>query len=155
MQIRTSTVIAASAECVWPLLCDSKMQGSLPCVFRLGVPQPLECRLVEGQGGVGASRQCISRQGVVNQRIVHWQPPLSLKFEMVDSNLYFRRCVRYICEEFCLQPLDGGQTVLTRTTTIKAEGFAAVLKELLLCLGLKVVHLYVFKNWRRLARGLA
>jgi len=124
-------------------------------VFRLGVPQPLECRLVEGQGGEGARRQCISHQGVVNQRIVHWQPPLSLKFEMVDSSLYFRRCVSFIREEFALQPLDGGLTGLTRITTIKAAGFAAPFKELVLCLGLKVVHLYVFKNWRRLASGLA
>jgi hypothetical protein len=51
-------------------------------------------------------------------------------------------------EEFQLIPCPRG-TRLTRTTTIQASGMLRTLKEIGFCIGLKRVHLYVFKNWRR------
>lgn len=149
MRVRTSIVIDRPAAAVWPLLCSSKMNPRIPCVFRLGIPKPVECRLPDGPGGVGARRQCISHTGTVQQRITHWQEPEILRFEMEDSNLYFRPCVTAMKEEFVLEPVNGESTRLTRTTEIQASGIASSLKALMMCAGIKCVHRYVFKNWSR------
>lgn len=153
MRLQTSVIIRQPAEKIWPLLCSSKMDGALCCPFRLGVPKPVECRLPAGQGGVGAERQCISTQGVIRQRITEWSPPNRLRFEMEDTNLYFRPCVSAIVEEFTLTEINGG-TRLTRTTRVTVTGRMIPIKSLALGIGLKFVHLYVFRNWRRLSAGV-
>ena len=149
MRVRTSVTINKPPAEVWPLLCSSKMDPRIPCYFRLGIPKPLECRLPSGVGGVGAERQCISDRGVVHQRITCWEEGRVLRFQMEDTNIYFRKCVTGIFEEFVLEPVGDGQTVVTRTTRISVSGFGGFFKALVMCSGLKCVHLYVFKNWAR------
>ncbi len=148
MRVRTSTVIRRTPEDLWPLLCDSRMDARRSCLFRLGVPKPVECRLPEGAGGEGSRRQCVSDRGVVHQRITCWDAPWRLKFSMEDTNLYFRPCVAEMHEEFVLEALGREETRITRTTKLRARGRCAVLKEWLLWPGLKAVHRYVFGNWR-------
>lgn len=150
-RIRTSVVIDRPAEAIWPLLCSSKMDPGTPCAFRFGIPKPVECRLPEGEGGVGRERQCISNQGVIHQRITRWDEPRCLQFEMVDTTLYFRPCVTSIREEFTLEDAGLDRTRLTRTTTLEITGIARWFKALAMHAGLKCVHHYVFRNWRRLA----
>ena len=150
MRVITSVVLPGSVEDVWPLLCCSKMDPKIPCHFRLGIPKPVECKLPEGEGGVGQRRQCVSNIGQINQRITHWDPPRKLQFEMEDTTLYFRPCVTSIVEEFELVPHANGSTQITRSTTIKIKGFGAWLKGLIMCVGMKFVHRYVFHNWARL-----
>ena len=116
MRVRTSTTINKPPSAVWPLLCSSKMDTSIPCFFRLGIPKPVECRLPDGVGGVGTRRQCVSDRGVVHQRITHWQEEQLLRFQMEDTTLYFRPCVTAIHEEFVLEPQGSKGTRLTRTT---------------------------------------
>ena len=71
MRVRTSIVIQRPPAEVWPLLCSSKMDPRIPCLFRLGIPKPVECRLPDGAGGVGQRRECVSDRGVIRQRITH------------------------------------------------------------------------------------
>ncbi len=151
MRIRTTAILPAPPAAIWPLLCASKMDPAIPCVFRLGIPKPVECRLPDGQGGVGAERQCVSRRGVVRQRITHWQEPALLRFRMEDTTLYFRPCVTALEEEFALEPTAGRRTRITRTTRLATTGCGAFAKALIMGAGLKCVHRYVFKNWARLA----
>ncbi len=150
MRVIASAVLPKPPEEVWPLLCSSHMDPKIPCMFRLGIPEPVECRLPDGNGAVGERRQCISDRGMINQRITHWESPKLLRFEMEDTTLYFRPCVTSITEEFVLSPGSRSTTHITRTTTIQVTGLAQGLKGLVICIGLKFVHRYVFKNWSRL-----
>ena len=125
------------------------MDRRIPCAFRLGIPKPVECKLPDGNGGVGARRQCISDRGVIQQRITHWQKDEILRFQMEDTNLYFRPCVTGIIEEFVLEPIGPRRTRLTRTTDIQVTGCCRHLKQWIMCVGMKSVHRYVFKNWAR------
>ena len=124
MRVRTSIIINKSPAVVWPLLCSSRMDPRIPCFFRLGIPKPVECRLPDGVGGIGARRQCVSDRGIVHQRITHWQEQKILRFQMEDTTLYFRPCVTAIVEEFTLEPVGSERTRLTRTTDIAVAGAA-------------------------------
>jgi hypothetical protein len=148
--VRTRRAFACPAGTVWPLLCDSKMDGSDRLLFRLGVPQPLECRLPHGEG-VGNERECISDQGVVHQRILTWIPETRLSFRMESNDLRSARLVDGIEETFDLQPISTGVAV-TRTTRVQVGPGVSVFRRLGLRIGLKQVHRYVFRNWQRLAR---
>lgn len=149
MRVRTSIVIQRPPDEVWPLLCSSKMDPRMPCLFRLGIPKPVECRLPDGVGGAGQRRECVSDRGVVRQRITHWEAPRLLRFRMEDTTLYFRPCVTGIEEEFLLEPLGAGATRLTRTTEIAIIGFCRWGKAIVMGVGMKFVHRYVFRNWKR------
>ena len=122
----------------------------VPGWFCLGLPQPKACELANGEGGVGLERRCTSDRGVVIQRITEWSPPTKLTFEMVNTDHTWSSSVDSLKEEFVLMD-KGGQTVVTRRTTIKAKGFLSLIKEIGFYAGLKRVHLYVFKNWRATA----
>lgn len=69
MKIISRATLPGSPEEIWPLLCSSKMEAGSACLFRLGLPRPVECRFPEGSGGVGKERQCVSNLGVIRQRI--------------------------------------------------------------------------------------
>jgi len=150
VRIRTSVIIPSSPEGLWPLLTDSQMTA--PGCFCLGLPRPVACELPETVGEVGAERRCVSDRGTVTQTITHWQPPQRLKFKMVSTNHSWGPCVEALEEDFALEA-NGGQTRITRTTRISARGGLRAFKEALFCIGLKRVHLYVFKNWRKQMAG--
>jgi hypothetical protein len=87
---------------------------------------------------------------VVHQRILEWSPPDHLSFRMERSGLAVERFVESIVETIDLVPTPGGVFV-TRTTTVGVRGRWPRLRALLLSIGLKDVHRYVFRNWQRLA----
>lgn len=145
MKIQTSMVISATPESIWPLLTNSSME--VPGCFCLGLPRPVSCELPDRVGGVGAERRCVSDRGVVIQRITRWEAPHRLQFEMVSTDHCWRLQVDSIREDFLIEPVTGG-TRITRTTTIIATKPFQRIKEWGFYLGLKRVHLYVFKNWR-------
>jgi hypothetical protein len=148
--VRTTRTFSHSAHIVWPLLCNSKMDRSSTVLFKLGVPQPIECLLPEGHGGVGSERECVSDQGVVHQRILVWVPEKKLSFRMEKSNLESAKSVTEIQDTFNLVPIDRGVRV-TRITEASVVGRYRSLKKIALFFALKHVHRYVFGNWQRLA----
>lgn len=148
MKIQTKAILPKPPHAVWPLLCNSHMDEHIPCLFRFGIPKPVECKLPPGEGGVGLARQCISDQGKMNQKITVWEKDKKLCFEMKDTDMYFGACVTSIKEQFELLPLENNQTQITRTTEFQVSGFLKIPKSLLIWIGLKNVHRYVFKNWK-------
>jgi uncharacterized protein YndB with AHSA1/START domain len=146
MKIQTTALINAAPERLWPLLTNSQMDA--PGCFCLGVPKPVACELPESQGHVGAQRRCISDRGTVTQEITQWDPPSRLNFRMIATDHQWGRCVESIEEQFVLEGVGKG-TRITRTTRLTAKGPFRLLKESLFYLGLKRVHFFVFKNWRR------
>lgn len=146
MKVTTSALLPAAPADVWPLLCGSTMNRDTPCLFRFGVPKPVECRLPAGAGAAGARRECISNQGRVQQRILRWEPPSLLTFEMVETDLFFSRYVSAIEERFDLHA-EGVKTRIVRTTRVSLQPGRSVVRALQLHVGLKQVHRYVFRNW--------
>ena len=147
MIVRTVHVSAKTRDEFWPLLCNARMDGAPSCWFRAGVPRPVQCRLPDQVGGVGARRECISDKGVIHQVILVWDPPHILSFRMEETTLYFRPCVPEIIDTFELTPIPTGGTRVIRTTQFAVTGRCRWAKTLAVSLGLKRVHRYVFRNW--------
>ncbi len=148
--VRTRRKFPVPASVVWPLLGNSKMDRSNSLLFRLGVPQPLECRLPAGEG-VGAERECISDQGTVHQRILEWIPDHRLSFRMETNDLPSAKGIEAIEDSFDLEPTRDG-VVVDRRTQVRVAPDYPLRKRVELRLGLQQVHRYVFRNWQRLAR---
>jgi hypothetical protein len=151
MTLSTTYRFNAKPEQIWPLLFDSKMDEKHPCFFLCGLPKPVECRLTEGGGGVGKTRECVSDKGVIRQEITEWQPNRLLAFRMQETTIYFGPCVKSIEERFELQPISEGKTTVTRRTVFEITSPARVFLSLPLLIGLKSIHHYVFRNWRKIA----
>jgi len=145
MVVTTSCLIDRPPEAVWPLLTHSEMTH--PGVFCLGLPKPVRCELPDGSGGVGSERRCVSDRGIVIQRILEWAPPACLRFEMISTDHTWSRFVESLVEAFTLEPVGSG-TKVTRRTTVTGKPGLRFLKEAAIAIGLKRVHLYVFKNWK-------
>lgn len=135
---------------MWSLLCNSRMDDTTTLLFRLGVPHPVRCRVPDGHGGVGSERECESDRGIVHQRILEWEPEKRLTIRMERTDLGIQKYVREMVETFDLVGISGGVRV-TRTTRVWTHGRFRTLKKMVLYFGLKQVHWYVFRNWRRLA----
>ncbi|WP_239167104.1 hypothetical protein [Catellatospora coxensis] len=123
-------------------------------VFAVGTPRPVACALPDGEGGVGAQRECRAVEGVVHQRITRWEPAEVLEFRMEETDLAFAGRVAGIDERFQLACPADGRTRLTRTTTVAVHGAFPTLTALAMSVGLKAVHRYVFASWRRQCRNM-
>jgi len=152
MVIRTTQLFRSPASIVWPLLCDSQMDGARSLLFALGVPKPVRCRLSDGRGGVGAERECVSVRGVVHQRILEWSPEKRLSFRLERTDLPFWRHVPEMVDVLELVSTSSAVKV-TRSTHLSIQGPLASLRKIVLYLGIKKVHRYVFRNWSQLAQA--
>lgn len=151
MRVQTSALIRKTPSVVFHMLCQSKMSKSssfgASLLFCIGVPKPLECKLSSVIGGVGVERQCISERGTILQRITLWDEPKQLQFVMEATTIYFRSFIASIEESFDLAVHGNSDTRITRTTTFQVRGRFRFLKFLVIWLGLKIVHRYVFNNF--------
>lgn len=147
MVVCTNWHFSSSAELIWPLLCNSRMVQSGNLLFKFGLPQPLECRLPNGPGGVGSERECISDRGTIHQRILVWKPAEKLTFRMERSDFEPMMGINGMEDSFDLVSKDTG-VLVTRTTTVTLRGHFLVLRKIGLFIGLKQVHRYVFSNWQ-------
>lgn len=151
MIVQTTWFFPQPPDAIWPLLCNARMEPTRSTLFGLGLPQPQQCRLPDGHGGVGSTRQCISDRGTVEQTILDWNEPHHLAFSMDRSDLYFRSWVISIVDDFELARTPQGGTRATRTTSVQVIGWFRRLKQLALWVGLRQIHRFVFRNWQRLA----
>jgi hypothetical protein len=122
-----------------------------PLFFVLGIPRPKLCRLPSGVGGVGEPRECVSNRGTIKQQILDWEEARRLRFEMIGTDMRFRRHVSRLVDSFDLQAVSPGVTRVTRTTEVVLTGRLRTMKAVAVYLGLKAVHRYVFRNWALLA----
>jgi hypothetical protein len=103
-----------------------------------------------GRGRRNGTRQCVSEQGTIEQRITEWAPTVRLAFRMHGTDLAFRRCVSELDDTFELRPTeDGRATIVSRTTHVEVDGRLRWVKRAAVYVGLKTVHRFVFRNWRR------
>lgn len=152
--VRTRHSYESPASTVWTLMCNSRMDDSASLLFKLGVPQPVECRVPDRHPGVGSERECVSDQGVVHQRILVWAPEKCLSFRMESTDMRFAQRVQELLDTFDLDATQHGVRV-TRTTRVRTRGRFQRLARVALYFSLKKVHRYVFLNWERLAARTA
>jgi len=155
VRVTTTRVIPLPPSETWRLLSDSRLQLRPLCpVFFLGAPRPHECALPSGEGGVGAERECRSREGAVRQRITVWEPPSRLTFHMEATTLGFDRYLDELADDFVLRPHPSGSEV-TRTTTFTARGRLRWVRSAMVLVGLKSLHRFVFRNWQVAPRNVS
>lgn len=151
MKLESMWIFDCSPHHVWPHFFQAKMDSSKPLLFRLGIPKPLSCKVLEGNPAVGNTRQCTTDQGTINQRILRMELNHQLQYQMQESTLWCRRWVGKLVDTFTLEPLGADQTRVRRKTEFEAAGMFKLLKLLALRVALKQAHRYASRNWRRLA----
>jgi hypothetical protein len=152
MRVSSEVFIAASPERVWPRLCDADLPLVAPCCFRAGIPTPESCHLPEGNGGIGARRQCKSTHGVVHQRITEWQPSSRLSFFAESDTIGLSGLVSALQDTFTLTPSSGG-TLLRRVTTFHTTGILAMPRAVAVYFALRQIHRFVNRNFKALAEA--
>ena len=126
------------------------MDGKPPLMFRLGIPKPISCRIVDG-AVVGGTRQCTTDRGTSEQRILSIVENRKLHYRMLNSSMLFSHWVQHLEDTFALMPLSSGATRVSRTTRFTAKGPMRPLKQLAIWIFLRTTHSYAARNWRRLS----
>lgn len=127
------------------------MDDTYPIAFRLGIPKPLSCKVLEGEPKVGHTRQCTTDKGYIRQNIVELNQNSKLVYQMKESNVWCKDWVSFLQDSFILEPIENNQTLVTRITEFRGVKFIPVISTLALWFSLKQAHRYASKNWRRLS----
>jgi hypothetical protein len=151
MNIRSSWIFDCSPEDLFPHFFLARMDESYPIAFRLGIPKPLSCKVLEGVPQVGNTRQCTTDRGYIQQEIVELIQDRKLVYEMRKTNVWCRNWVSFLQDTFLLEPIEGSKTCVSRVTEFKGVASIPVLSTLALWFSLKQAHRYAAKNWRRLS----
>lgn len=151
MKIESSWVFDCSPEDIFPHFFFARMDDSYPLAFRLGIPKPLSCKVLEGKPQVGNTRQCTTDKGYIRQEIVELIQDRRLVYEMRETDVWCRNWVSFLQDTFLLEPIEESRTRVQRITEFKGVASIPVLSTLALWFSLKQAHRYAAKNWRRLA----
>ncbi|NTF30545.1 hypothetical protein G6L88_00445 [Rhizobium skierniewicense] len=127
------------------------MDSSKPFLFRLGIPKPVSCKVLEGHGALGNTRQCTTDRGTIDQRILDYVPNRKLRYRMIDSTVWCKDWIGTLEDDFTLVPIGPNRTRVERRSDFTARGLLALVRQLALWIALKQAHRYASKNWRRLS----
>lgn len=151
MEIHSQWTFDCRPEHVWPHFLHARMDDTRPLLFRLGVPKPVSCRVLEGTPAVGNTRQCTTDRGTIDQRILVLDENRRLRYRMVSSTVWCRDWVGLLEDEFTLTSIEGDKTRVERRTVFSARGIFKPVRQIGLWLALQQAHRYAARNWRRLA----
>ncbi len=153
MQIRSQWVFESEPHHIWPNFLHTRMDDRRPLLFRLGIPKPVSCKVLEGEGALGATRQCTTDRGTIDQRIVAFEENRKLRYRMIASTVWCRDWVGHLEDQFTLTPLEGGRTKVERLTEFRAAGWLWPVRQIGLWVALAQAHRYAARNWRRLSEA--
>ena len=151
MQLHSTWIFNCAPHHIWPHFLHAKMDNTKPLLFRLGVPKPVSCKVLEGPGALGNTRQCTTDRGTIDQRILDYVPNQKLRYRMIASTVWCQHWIGKLEDEFTLVPVGENATRVERRSDFTADGWLAPIKQLALWLALKQAHRYASKNWRRLS----
>lgn len=152
MKIQSSWIFDCLPEDIYPNFFHSTMDDSYPVAFRLGIPKPLSCKVIEGEPKVGHTRQCTTDKGYIRQNIVELEHNRKLVYQMKESDVWCESWVEFLQDTFLLEPINSNQTKVTRITEFYGAKHLPLLSTLALWFSLHQAHRYASKNWRRLAK---
>ena len=116
-QVVTSTIrIPGNAGLVWnELRSFDSLAGEKPFLMYIGLPIPVRC-VMEGSGR-GAKRTCYFDHGYIQETLIEWLPPNVMVLSIDRTNMPGRHWLGFEDARYDLRS-EGGETVLTRSTTI-------------------------------------
>ncbi len=138
-------------EVVWnQLKTFEKVQGSKGFLMRIGLPVPVSCTM-SGEG-VGAIRTCYFESGHIEERVTEWDPPSSMKFEIVAFDVPGRPWLSFRDASYELTQ-DGERTLITRKTTIISRLSPVWYWRRMEKIGVETEHEYLFEEVKRRVNG--
>jgi len=106
------------------------MDESYPLAFRLGIPKPPSCKVLEGQPKVDNTRQCTTDRGYIQQEIDDLIENRKLVYEMRENNAWWRNCVSFRHATLLLEPTEGNRASVREVTEFPGVAAYAVLTAL-------------------------
>jgi hypothetical protein len=147
-EVVTSTIqIAADPSHVWAdLRSFDSVTAEKPPLMYIGLPVPVRC-VMEGTG-VGAKRTCYFDRGSIEETVTEWSPPTLMRLSIDRTNMPGRHWLGFEDAEYTLRA-DGGETTLTRTTTIISNLYPAWYWRPFERWGVSSEHEYIFGDLSR------
>ncbi len=140
-------VTDVSREMVWEQLKTfDRIQGTKGLLMMIGLPVPVSCSM-SGEG-IGATRICYFEEGHIEERVTEWNPPNTMKFEIVAFDVPGRPWLSFKDASYDLT-VEGTKTVVTRKTTIASILAPAWYWRPLEEIGVETEHEYLFEEVRR------
>jgi hypothetical protein len=146
--LRTQTVtdvllLDTSPESIWNgLKSMDHIEANKPFLMKIGLPVPVSCK-TEGEG-LGGKRTCYFESGYIEEKIVEWNPPNSMKFEITASDVPGRPWLTFKDASYEIRQ-DQVHTTVTRNTTIISRLSPAWYWKRLEALGVHTEHRYLFE----------
>jgi hypothetical protein len=149
-QIVISTIrIPADPSQIWAELQSfDSLAGDKPFLMYVGLPIPVRC-VLEGSGR-GAKRTCYFDHGYIQETVVEWLPPNTMLLSIDRTNMPGRHWLGFENAKYDLRR-EGGETVLTRSTTIVSYLYPAWYWGPLERWGVQSEHDYIFSDIARRA----
>ena len=145
--ITNTLVTDASREVVWEQLKTfDRIQGTKGLLMTIGLPVPVSCSM-SGEG-IGAIRTCYFEEGHIAERITEWNPPSTMKFDVIEFDVPGRPWLSFKDASYELST-EGGKTVVTRKTTILSILGPAWYWRPLEKIGVETEHEYLFEEVKR------
>jgi len=151
MKIESTWIFDYLPEDIYPHFFCATMDDTYPIAFRLGIPKPLSCKVLEGEPKIGHTRQCTTDKGYIQQNIVELVDNTKLVYQMKNSNIWCKNWVSFLQDSFILEPVDDDKTLVRRITEFKGVAHIPIFSTIALWFSLKQAHRYASKNWRRLS----
>ena len=151
MKLTSSVVIDAPPERIFPLFLNAQMDDRIPLAFRFGLPKAVSCSIIEGDGGVGSIRRCITTRGFMDQVIEGVDANRRFAYRLIDSDYWGQPFIGHVADEITLEPLPDGRTRVHRVTSFDAKGILKWPGRWVMRLGFQHAHRYANENWCRIA----
>ncbi len=119
-------------------------------LMTIGLPVPVSCSV--DKEAVGGTRTCYFESGYIRERITEWDPPRSMKLEIVAWDVPGRPWLEFKDASYEFHQ-ENGQTIMTRTTTIVSHLLPAWYWRRLEKIGVETEHEYLFEAVRRKVDG--
>ncbi len=144
--IESSIVLPVPPAEAWQaIIAIERVQGPKPLLLQLGLPVPVSCSF-EG-GGVGARRVCYFDKGLIEERVVHWEPPARLEVSIERDTLPGRSWMEFIDATYELEQTEAG-TRVRRWTTISSRLRPRIYWQIFERLGVEAEHDYLLNALR-------
>jgi hypothetical protein len=142
-EIVTSTIrLSAEPSEVWAdLRAFDSVSGDKPLLMYVGLPIPIRC-VMQGSG-VGAKRTCYFDKGYIEESVTEWMPPNVMGLSIDRTNMPGRHWLNFEDAKYELRQ-DGGETELTRTTTITSNLYPVWYWRPFEQWGVRCEHEYIF-----------
>lgn len=155
MLVKSEWIFDCEPQYIWPHFLNATMDNSRPLMFRVGIPKPVSCRILEDAIAVGGTRQCRTERGTSDQQVLEFTENRRLHYRMVNSSMPLSHWIESLEDTFTLSPMPDGRTRVGRSTRFSARGPFKLFKAIGISVFLRQTHSYAARNWRRLSYARA